>query len=125
MANFNFDYSFVKGGSPIITLSAIGLAFNAGSRSLLDHPEKIDIGYDEKVNAIGIRAHDESSDSPSYLFESRVKDNWVRISMKDFMKYLSQRSGIDFLTKAIQFIPTMDDETKTLIVIVDEEHAKK
>ena len=125
MAAFNFDYSFVKGGSPIITLSAIGLAFNAGSRSMLNHPEKVDIGYDEKANAIGIRAHGESSDFPSYLFESRVKDNWIRISMKDFMKYLSQRSGIDFLTKAIQFIPMIDEETKTLIVIVDEAHVKK
>ena len=125
MANYNFDYYFVKGGSPIITLSAIGIAFNSGSRSMLGYPEKIDIGYDEKANVIGVRAHDEAGNSPSFLFESRVKDNWIRISMKDFMKYLSQRSGIDFLTKAVQFIPTIDDETKMLVVVVDEAHAKK
>lgn len=125
MPNFNFDFSFVKGGSPVVTLSAIGLAFNAGARSMLEYPAKIDIGYDEKANAIGIRIHDESSTAPCYDFESRVKDNWIRISMRDFMKYLSQRTGIDFLSKAIQFIPEMDDESGMLIIIVDKEHAKK
>ena len=125
MSDFNFDFSFVKGGSPVVTLSAIGLAFNAGARSMLEYPDKVDIGYDEKANVIGVRTHDESSNAPCYDFESRVKDNWIRISMRDFMKYLSQRTGIDFLSKAIQFIPEMDDKSGMLIVIVDEEHAKK
>ncbi|MPM60405.1 hypothetical protein SDC9_107256 [bioreactor metagenome] len=40
------------------------------------------------------------------------------------MKYLSQHTGIDFLSKAIQFTPCVDDETGMLIVIVDEEHIK-
>jgi uncharacterized membrane protein YkvI len=34
-------------------------------------------------------------------------------------------TNIDFVTKAKQFIATYDEDTKTLIVIVDEEHMKK
>ena len=43
---------------------------------------------------------------------------------KDFVKYLSKASGIDFLTKAKQFVAEYDPETETLIVVVDEQHLK-
>jgi hypothetical protein len=48
----------------------------------------------------------------------------VRIGAKDFVKYLSKVSGIDFLKKAKQFIPEYDAETQTLIIVVDEQHLK-
>lgn len=124
MSEFNFDFSFIKSGAPIVTLSSIGIAFNSGARSLLNNPQKVSIGYDEKANAIGIKPHNSDSKEPAYLFENRVKDNWVRISMKDFMKYLSQRSGINFISKAVQFIPEYNDDANLMIVIVDKEHQK-
>lgn len=40
------------------------------------------------------------------------------------MKYLAHTSGIDFLTKSKQFIAEYDENTKTLIVVVDEDHLK-
>lgn len=124
MAGFEFDFSFVRSGSPIVTFSAIGLSFNAGARGMLGYPARVDIGYDEKANAIGVRAHTDGSEVQAYEFESRVKDNWVRISAKDFMRYLSQKSGIDFITKSKQFLPFFDDDNKMLIVMIDKEHLK-
>jgi hypothetical protein len=44
--------------------------------------------------------------------------------MRDFIKFLSLRTNIDFLTKAKQFIPEVDSETGMLIIIVDDEHMK-
>lgn len=124
MAEFNFDFDFVRSGAPIVTLSSIGLAFNAGARSLLGYPNKVDIGYDEHAKALAIRPHDSESGSPSYDFEPRAKNGWIRISMRDFMKFLSLRTGIDFLSKAAQFIPELDQESGMLIVLVDEKHMK-
>ena len=124
MGNFSFDFGFVKSGAPIVTISSLGLAFNYLSRSLLKFPEKINVGYDENAHAIGIRAHKENSGLSNYEFESRVKNDWIRIGCKDFVKYLSATVNIDF-TKAKQFIAEYDEATKTLIVIVDESHMKK
>lgn len=124
MTNFNFDFSFIKDGSPIVTLSSIGIAFNAGARRVLKYPEEIMIGFDEENNTIGVLKWDGDENKNHYTFESRQKDNWVRVSMRDFMKYLSMRTGIDFLEKAIQFLPEYDEETATLIITVDNGHRK-
>lgn len=120
---FNFDFSFVRSGAPIITLSSTGLAFNSIVRSMLEYPAEIDVGYDESANAIGVCAHKEENGGKPYAFEGRQKDGWVRISCRDFMRYLSTKSGIDF-SKARQFIPDYDENQKLLIVIVDEQHMK-
>ena len=125
MGNYSFDFNFIKSGAPIVTLSSLGISFNHLSRSLLGFPQKINMGYDEKAHAIGVRAHEEGSNVTNYEFESRVKNEWIRIGCKDFIKYLSATTNIDFITKAKQFIATYDKDTKTLVVIVDEEHMKK
>lgn len=121
---FNFDFSYLKNGSPVVTLSSLGIAFNRGAVDMLGAPEQIIVGYDEKLHAIGIRERGADTSSPYYDFAPRVKNDWVRIGAKDFAKYLSKVSNIDFLTKAKQFIPEYDEETKTLIIIVDEAHIK-
>ena len=92
---------------------------------MLGAPDEVVVGYDEKRHAIGIRqAANEPSGIPRYRFADRAKNDWVRIGAKDFAKYLARISGIDFLTKAKQFVPIFDEDTRTLIVIVDEAHLK-
>lgn len=121
---FSFDFSYLKNGAPFVTLSSLGIAFNRGAVDMLGAPEQIIVGYDEKNRAIGIRARGDDQTSPYYDFAPRVKNDWVRIGAKDFVKYLSKVSGIDFLKKAKQFIPEYDAETQTLIIVVDEQHLK-
>ena len=86
--------------------------------------KKVIIGFDPEACAIGVRARGENTTSPSYDFARRIKNDWIRIGAKDFVKYLAKVSGIDFLTKAKQFIAEYDPETETLIVVVDEQHLK-
>lgn len=124
MGDFNFDFNFVKTGTPLVTLSSIGIAFNVGARNMLGNPDSINIGFDESRNAIAVRSSDSDSEAPSYEFAGREKDGWVRISMRDFMKYLSQRTGIDFLSKAVQFIPEYNTSLQMLVLIVDSDHRK-
>jgi len=121
---FTFDFQYIKNGAPIVTLSSLGIAFNRGAVDLLGSPDQVIVGYDEKNKAIGVRARGEDKDSPFFDFAPRVKKDWVRIGAKDFVKYLAKTSGIDFITKAKQFIPDFDPKTKTLIIVVDEQHLK-
>ena len=121
---YNFDFSYLKNGSPIVTLSSFGIAFNKGAIEVLGTPEQVLIGYDQDAHAIGIRAKREGTSAPVYDFASRVKNDWLRIGSKDFMKHLSRTSGIDFLTKSKQFLADFDSDTQTLVVIVDEAHLK-
>ena len=110
MSAYNFDFSFARLGTPVVTLSATGIAFNTGARNLLGFPEKVDI--------------DDNGANNSYEFESREKDGWVRINAKDFSRYLEQQTGIKFRERAKQFLPEFDRESGMLIVILDEEHLK-
>ena len=96
---FNFDFSYLKNGAPIVTLSSFGIAFNKGAIESLGGPDQVIIGFDQEHRAIGVRARGGDTTSPYYDFASRIKNDWVRIGAKDFTKYLSRISGIDFLTK--------------------------
>jgi len=121
---YNFDFSYLKNGAPIVTLSSFGIAFNKGAIESLGVPDQVIIGYDQEQHAIGIRARGDDTVSPYFDFAPRIKNDWIRIGAKDFIKYLSRVSKIDFLTKAKQFVADFDEETQTLIVIVDEAHLK-
>lgn len=121
---YNFDFSYLKNGNPIVTLSSFGIAFNKGAIDSLGTPERVIIGFDPEACAIGVRAQGEDKILPAYDFARRIKNDWIRVGAKDFMKHLAKVSGIDFITKAKQFIPEYDSETKTLIVVVDEQHLK-
>ncbi len=121
---YNFNFSFLKNGNPVVTLSSFGIAFNKGAIEALGTPEEIVIGFDQKACAIGVRRKGEDETSPSYEFARRIKNDWIRVGAKDFMKYLAKASGIDFLSKSKQFVAEFDLETETLIVVVDEDHLK-
>lgn len=120
---YQFDFSIVRAGAPIVTLNATGLAFNPVVRSLLGYPEKIDVGFDERNNVIGVCAHQPENEKP-YGFEPRVKNGWVRISCRDFMRYLSAKTGFEF-KPAKQFVAEYDQSIQMLLIKVDEAHLKQ
>ena len=121
---YNFDFSYLKNGAPAVTLSSFGIAFNKGAIESLGVPDQVIIGYDPEQQAIGVRARGDDTTSPCYDFAPRVKNDWIRIGAKDFMKHLSRISKIDFLSKAKQFIAEFDEETQTLVIVIDEDHLK-
>ncbi len=125
MKDFKFNYEFVAAGAPIVTLSSLGIAFNPVCRAMLGYPDKVNIGFDEKNLALGVKEHNPIIDVKAFEFETRERNGWIRIGAKDFVNYLSVISKIDFITKAKQFIATYDEESRMLIVIIDENHLKK
>lgn len=61
---YNFNFSYLKNGSPVVTLSSFGIAFNKGAIESLGTPEQVIIGYDQDTHAIGVRAKGDDTFSP-------------------------------------------------------------
>ncbi len=115
--NFNFDWDYVSAGAPYITVSTFGLAFNTPSINLLGNPENIVVGFDKDSMAIGIREASPSESNRAYGFKNRVKNGWVRIGCKDFVKHLTTISGISF-SPAKKYVAKFDEDEGILYITV-------
>lgn len=118
LMDFNFDWNYISSGAPYVTISELGLAFNYPAICKLGTPDKVILGFDEANMAIGIKAYKEERDIKSYEFASRIRNNWIRIGCKDFVKYLSSISGISF-SPAKKYLAEYDKVKKILFITVD------
>lgn len=116
---FEFNWNAISGGAPYVTISTLSLAFNSVSIDKLGNPDKVIVGFDEKQYAIGIKAYRGEPNVKSYDFANRVKNGWVRIGCRDFIKYLSKLSGVDF-SPAKKYVAKYDTELEILFIIVNE-----
>ena len=119
---YNFNWSSVSGGAPFVTFSSLGIAFNSVSISKLGSPEKVMVGFDEDNLVLGVRAYDGNEQTKSYEFSGRIKNGWIRIGCKEFIRYLQKLSGIDF-SQAKKYVATFDGATETLVVELKDEIA--
>jgi len=111
---YNFNWSAISAGAPYVSISAISIAFNSISASLLGNPEKIIIGFDENNLVLGVKAY-EGGDIKCFEFSSRVKNGWVRVGARPFVEYLQSLIKVDF-SNTQRFIAEFDTETKILMV---------
>lgn len=114
---FNFDWNYVASGAPYITISELALGFNSPSISLLGNPEEVVVGFDDETMTIGVKKYDGNENAKPYKFYSRIKNGWVRIGCKDFVKYLSSLTGLQF-SPAIRYVAKFDAEEKILYISV-------
>ena len=112
---FNFDWNYVAAGAPYITISELALGFNTPSISLLGNPDEVIVGFDDRTMTIGVKKYDGNENIKSYKFYSRMKNGWVRIGCKDFVKYLSSLTGLKF-SPAIRYVARYDAEEKSLYI---------
>lgn len=116
---FNFDWNYIASGAPYMTISEYALSFNAPAVSLLGNPEEVVLGFDDKQMVIGVRQYHNEPGIKSFKFYSRMKNGWIRIGCKDFVKYLSQQTGIDF-SPAKRYLVQFDADEKLIFVPVQE-----
>lgn len=117
--SFNFNWNAVSGGAPYVTLSTISIAFNSVSIGKLGNPEKVVIGFDEDQCAIGVKAYSGEENIKAYDFANKIKNGWVRIGCRDFIKYLSTITEIEFYP-AKRYVARFDAQTQVLFVLVGE-----
>lgn len=114
---FNFDWNYVAAGAPYITISELAIGFNTPAISLLGNPEEVVLGFDDENMTIGVKQYDGNENVKSYKFYSRIKNGWIRIGCKDFVKYLSSLTGLQF-SPAIRYVAKFDAEEKILYISV-------
>ena len=112
---YEFDYAFLRSGTPMITLWKHGIALNEGADRMLGMPEYVAIGYDQKAGAIAVRPK-KPQDTAAYPFTSRFRDGWVRIGAREFMRLISVRHAINCTEKSVRVIPDFVQKENMLIV---------
>jgi len=95
---YNFDWEYVKSGSPYVTISSFGIAFNGLSIKQLGSPNYIIVGFDENKLAIGVKGVElKDNEKTTYDFIARKnKDGWIRIGCKEFIQRLEKLTNEDF-----------------------------
>lgn len=119
----NFDWNYVSAGAPYITISLTAIAVNTSAISLLGDPENVAVGFDEKNMMIGIMPHDGNKNVKLYKFSGRMKNSWVRIRCKDFIKYLSSLAGKNF-SPVIRYVAKHNEEDNLLYISILDNNGK-
>ena len=114
---FNFDWNYVSNGAPYVTISSFAIGFNSPSISLLGNPEEVIVGFDSQNMMIGIKKYDGEANVKKYKFYSRMKNGWIRIGCKDFVKHLSSLTGLNFVP-AKRYVAKFDSNEKILFIFV-------
>ena len=117
---YNFNWSAVSGGAPYITLSSLGISFNSVSIDKLNRPAEILVGFDEDQCVLGFKAYEGELGVKPYEFAPRVKNGWVRIGCKDFIKYLQSITGLDFSSSKKYVAKFLSEENMLTVAILGE-----
>lgn len=113
---YDFLWTAPSAGAPIVSIASYGISFNSMVIELLKRPPKVLLGFDEKNLVIGVRPIQEEADEPrAYKFAERERAGTVRIGNKDFLKYISSISKIDF-RKSKRYLASWDEENQVLII---------
>lgn len=121
---FDFDWNYVSAGAPYVTVSELGLAFNTLSINLLGIPEEVVVGFDETNLTIGVKDARDMKNVKSYRFRDRIRNGWIRIGCKEFVKNLSSISGISF-SPAIKYIARYDRDERLLYFTINEKEVEQ
>lgn len=117
--HYNFDWNYVAAGAPYVTISELAIAFNTPAVALLNNAETVLMGFDDKSMVIGVKKSSNTENVKSYQFHSKMKNGWVRIGCKDFIRQLSALTGIKF-NPSVRYIAHYDTEDNILYVPVLE-----
>lgn len=122
--NYNFDWNYIASGAPYVTISNYALSFNAATSSLLGNPEKVLLGFDSTQKVIGVTPYRGDSATKSFIFYSRMKNGWIRIGCKDFIRQLSSLTGLSF-NPAKKYVANYDSKMEILYFSVTNSSVEK
>lgn len=114
---YNFVWTAPSGGAPVVSIASYGITFNSVVIDMMHKPNKIMIGYDDSKKVVGVKAiyRKEEENEKCFPFIERERNGYVRIGSKDFVKYLSNRTGLDF-KNSTRYIGVWDEEQNLLTI---------
>lgn len=115
--NYDFEWFDVQVGTPIVSVANYGLTFSRSAVLKMGTPEYVMLGFDKTNKIIAIKVCDDT-ERMKISFASKERNGNVRISNKDFVRYIA--SNIDdastFDKNAIRYTGLWDEENKLMIV---------
>jgi len=104
-------------GAPIVSLADYGITFNIGAIEIMGKPEYIMLGYDEDENLIGVKPCDKNTEN-RIEFYKKLRNNYIRIANKDFIRFLKSRISEDIKieAKAKRYVAKWDKTEKILYI---------
>ncbi len=116
----NFKWYNPKIGAPIVSIAEYGLTFSGGALDALGEPEHVILGFDEQNKVIGVKPCGKE-DARKIPFISKRRSNYVRISNKDFIRFLeSKMQDFKVDSKAKRYLAKWDDENKILKIFLEQ-----
>jgi hypothetical protein len=104
-------------GAPIVSLAEYGITFNIGAIEIMGKPKYVMLGYDEEENLIGVKPCDENKEN-KIEFYKKLRNNYIRIANKDFIRFLKSRISEDIKieAKAKRYVAKWDKTEKILYI---------
>lgn len=115
---FEFDFFDPNLGSVTVSVAEYGLTFSRAAVEVLGRPNYIMLAYDKNKCVIGVVPAAES-ETRKIEFISKVKNGYVRINTKDFIRFLMKYYPDDaqmFGSKAIRYFSYWDENNNVLVV---------
>lgn len=121
MKDFNFDFNINTNKMVKVSIMRLGLIFNSETIKALGSPTKINIGFDVKNNALGIKAADNNINIRAYNFAKNGNEKWIRINCMPLIKAIAKATGYEFTSSTISFPAYYDNKNKILICDLKKE----
>jgi hypothetical protein len=113
-------YNAQTGSAPIVSIANYGITFSSGAVEILSAPKYVMFGFEEDTKSIVISPCLEATES-SLEFINKKRNGYVRISNKDFMRFIESKMENNFkITKnAIKYLAKWKKDEKLLYIYLD------
>lgn len=113
----SFEWYSPSIGAAAVSMADYGLTFSSGAVETLGRPEFVMLGFDVDQKIIGVKKC-ENDDPRALEFASRLRKGYVRISSKDFIRFIAGKMPTDFGIegKAVKYFTKWDKDKETLEV---------
>jgi hypothetical protein len=130
---FNFEFATSKTGiQKYVSISRYGVSINRPVLDEMKGVDKVVLGYDSENSILGILRYDVDQNYPDdvktfQLLDHLKKDgsqrDWVRISCKPFIRFLADKSKINFISKTHKYEAQIIDGG--VIAVLKEETSRE
>jgi hypothetical protein len=108
-------------GTPMVSMAEYGLTFNRAAVEVLGKPWKIMLGFDKANKNIvvkPIRREHEDPEVPSrgLAFAERERDGYIRISSKDFVRFVARFCPELNLSRTVRYLAVWDEDIDLMTI---------
>ena len=107
-------------GSPFVSIATYGITFSSGAIEEMGSPQYVKLGLDADKKVLAIKPCD-ANDSKKIEFINKKRNGYVRISNKDFIRFLQSKMPNDITidNKAQKFFTKWDKHENVLLVYLE------